>query len=128
MALSRFAQELADEVRGHDWSDSPWRLDRAGHQWAQDRGKQIADPLDSRETDNVRTNVMWVMAQVLLHADPNFDVHEFATACGVPNRIVFNADGRRSGAIRTGLRIDHATGRAARPGTWEFDPIDGEVA
>lgn len=117
--LSRAAQEFADEIRNHDWSDSPWRLDRAGHQRSMDKGKASAEQLDVRETDNVRTNVMWVTAQVLLYADPNLDVHEFAEACGVPTRILFNSDGRRSRGIPNGLRISH--GRVAKPGTWDFD-------
>ncbi len=114
MALSRIAQEFADEINGHDWSDAPWRLDRAGHQWSSDKRKQVAEPLDARETAFLRTNVMWVAAQVLLHADPNLDVHEFAVACGVPRNIVFNSDGRKSGAIRMGLRFDDSG--AAEPG------------
>ena len=28
--LSRLAQEFADEIANHDWSDAPYRLDRAG--------------------------------------------------------------------------------------------------
>lgn len=32
--LSPIAREFAVEVAHHDWSDAPWRLDRAGHQRA----------------------------------------------------------------------------------------------
>lgn len=32
MALSRLAREFAAEINYHDWSDAPFRLDRAGHQ------------------------------------------------------------------------------------------------
>ncbi|WP_460363935.1 hypothetical protein [Actinocorallia lasiicapitis] len=35
------------------------------------------------ETEAVRTNVVWVVAQVLAHADNNLDPVEFAVACGV---------------------------------------------
>jgi hypothetical protein len=120
IVLSRAAQEFADEIKNHDWSDAPWRLDRAGHQRAMDKGKQHPHPLDLHETQNVRTNVMWVTAQVLMHADPNFDVHEYAEACGVPTRLLYNSDGRKSKGIINGLRIDWVTGRAAKPGTWDF--------
>jgi hypothetical protein len=39
---------------------------------------------------------MWVVAQVLGHADPKFDVYEFAEACGVNT---LTRSGRRSGFI-----------------------------
>jgi hypothetical protein len=111
--LSRIAQEFAAEIANHDWSDAPYRLDRAGHSRADDtnRGPRVLSP---DEADHVRTNVMWVTAQVLLHADPNLDPHEFAEACGVPRRITHNRDGRPSGGITAGLRM--SDGRALRPG------------
>jgi hypothetical protein len=31
MALSRLAEAFAAEICNHDWSDAPWRADRAGH-------------------------------------------------------------------------------------------------
>lgn len=37
MALSRLAQEFAAEIANHDWSDAPYRTDRAGHQNSDDR-------------------------------------------------------------------------------------------
>ena len=117
--LSRLAAEFAAEIRGHDWSDAPWRIDRAGHQREND-SKKGPEVLDERETGLVRTNVMWVTAQVLLHADPNLDVHEFAEACGVPTRIVRNSDGRPSGAILNGLRVN-GDRQVAKPGTWIFE-------
>lgn len=116
MALSRLAEEFAAEIRTHDWSDAPWRLDRAGHDRAKDPKKPI-EQLDPDETDRVRTNVMWVTAQVLLHADPNFSVEEFAVACGIPRRITHRSDGKFSGALTGGLRI--RDGVAATPGTWD---------
>ncbi|WP_035771187.1 hypothetical protein, partial [Arthrobacter sp. Br18] len=69
--LNRLATEFAAEIANHDWSDAPYRLDRAGHHRDQDsnRGKEV---LTDVEADCIRTNVMWVTAQVLKHADPNF--------------------------------------------------------
>lgn len=113
--LSRLAQEFADEIANHDWSDAPYRLDRAGHSREHD-SHSTTKVLSDRETDAVRTNVMWVAAQVLLHADPNLDPHEFAAACGVPRRITHNNDGAKSGAITAGLR--RSNGKAAPPGRW----------
>ncbi|MDQ6933895.1 MAG: hypothetical protein M3130_01095 [Actinomycetota bacterium] len=113
--LSRIAREFAAEIANHDWSDAPWRLDRAGHRREIDtnRGLQV---LTAEEADHVRTNVMWVVAQVLLHSDPNLDLHEFAGACGVPRRITHNSDGRPSGGIPAGIRTDHESGAAVAPG------------
>ena len=103
--LSRLATEFAAEIANHDWSDAPWRLDRAGHDRVTDshRGDKC---LTEEETDRVRTNVMWVTAQVLWHMDPNPDVHEFATACGVPRSITHRKDGKPSGGIVAGIRFD----------------------
>jgi hypothetical protein len=103
--LSRLAREFAAEIANHDWSDAPYRLDRAGHnrEWDSNRGNRV---LEAHEADVIRTNVMWVTAQVLLHADPNLDLHEYAEACGVPRRITRNRDGRPSGAIPAGIRKD----------------------
>lgn len=102
--LSRLAREFAEEIDGHDWSDSPYRLDRAGHQREFDKGWEQMPRLTDAESDAIKTNVMWVTAQVLSTADPNLDVHEFAEACGIPARIRLTKDGRRSGAIPAGLR------------------------
>jgi hypothetical protein len=113
--LSRLAQEFADEIAYHDWSDAPHRLDRAGHRREHD-SKAPTEVLTPAQTDRVRTNVMWVTAQVLLHADPNLDPYEFAEACGVPRRITHTSHGRPSGTITAGLRM--ADGGAARPGAW----------
>lgn len=115
MALSRLAHEFAAEIRQHDWSDAPWRLDRAGHDRNHDtnRGTKV---LSEKEANAVRTNVMWVAAQVLGHADQNFDVYEFAEACGVGTRT---SRGQKNGAIEAGLRKDQH-GRYAYPGTWDI--------
>ncbi|MGC9544044.1 hypothetical protein [Streptomyces sp. UG1] len=119
MALSRLAREFAAEISNHDWSDAPYRRDRAGHSRASDSlSKRSEKVLSDQETDRLRTNVMWVAAQVLGYSDPNFDVYEFAEACGVNTR---NSRGGKDGTIDAGLRKD-PYGRYMRPGTWEFDP------
>ena len=81
--LSRIAREMAAEIANHDWSDAPYRLDRAGHQRTFDRGWRQAKRLTNAEAVNIRTNVMWVTAQVLGHADPALDVEEYAKECKV---------------------------------------------
>lgn len=97
MALSRLAREFADEIKHHDWSDAPWRMDRAGHQREHDSsGRRSEKVLDNRETRFVKTNVMYVVAQVLGHSDPNFNISEFARACG--------AEGQTEGTLRHGMR------------------------
>ncbi|GGK91143.1 hypothetical protein Ppa06_58460 [Planomonospora parontospora subsp. parontospora] len=101
MALSRLAQEFAAEINLHDWSDAPYRRDRAGHRRENDSPSKLTDTLSETETDSVRMNAMWVVAQVLAHRDPNFDVYEFAEACGVDTRT---NTGRRDGGIEAGLR------------------------
>lgn len=114
MALSRLAREFAAEINNHDWSDAPYRCDRAGHRRKDDRNSAAIQALTARETDAVRMNVMWVVAQVLGHADPNLDPFEFADACGVDTRT---PSGRpRSGVITAGLRRDPATGDYDQPG------------
>ncbi|WP_019066174.1 hypothetical protein [Streptomyces hokutonensis] len=117
MALSKVASDFAREIRNHDWSDAPYRLDRAGHDRATDTraGERV---LTAEETDAVRTNVMWVTAQVLGHQDPNLDVYEFAEACGINT---LTRHGQRDGSIEAGVRKEHD--RYARPGTWEFDLV-----
>lgn len=119
MLLSRLAEEFAAEISAHDWSDAPWRIDRAGHDRETDSRKP-AEQLDSKEIDRVRTNVMWVTAQVLRHADPNFSVEEFAVACGVPRWITHRSDGKISGALTGGLRI--RDGVAIKPRTRSTTP------
>lgn len=118
MSLSQAAQYFADEIRNHDWSDAPFRYDRAGHDRITDTnaGSQV---LTAVQTRNVKTNAMWVVAQVLRYQDPNFDVYEFAEACGLDTRT---RSGRpRDGGIEAGLRFRN--GRPCRPGTWDTDPI-----
>lgn len=108
--LSTLAQAFANEIRNHDWSDSPYRLDRAGHRRDHDR-KPSEKQLDPRETDRVRMNVMWVTAQVLLGQDANLNLLEYAEQCGVPTYLTRGRSGERaeSGALRNGLRLMHAS-------------------
>jgi hypothetical protein len=113
MALSRHAAMHAAEIKQHDWSDAPYRADKAGHDRNFDGRRRVEKTLSTRETDIVRMNVMWVTAQVLRYEDPNFDVYEFAEACGVNIR---NQDGSRSGGIINGLRFDGD--QPCRPGTY----------
>jgi hypothetical protein len=103
MSLSRLASKFATEIYSHDWSDCPWRLDRAGHDRRID-SRRTEQTLSDVETDFVRTNVMWVTAQVLRYEDPNFDVHEYAAACGVPRSITHRTNGSRSDIVTYGLR------------------------
>lgn len=128
MALSRLAREFAAEINNHDWSDAPYRADRAGHRHDDDPNSHSVPQLDRRQTDIVRMNVMWVTAQVLLHADPNLDPFEYAEACGVDTST---PSGRpRSGVITAGLRWDPEKGQYDRPGgplAWDDDedePVD----
>ena len=95
MPLSRLAREFAAEIAQHDWSDAPYRADRAGHDRSID-SKRPAEHLDERNTDCVRLNVTWVAGQVLAHADPNFDILEFAKAAGCTEL--------RPGVLNAGLR------------------------
>jgi len=64
-------------------------------------------------------NVMWVTAQALGYADPNFDEYEFAQACGVE---IHTRSGQRDGGIAAGLR--RTDGRYHRPGTFASDTED----
>ena len=109
--LSRLASEFAAEIKNHDWSDAHIRADRAGHARAADpHSGEAGTPLTPEETNRVRVNVMWVTAQVLGHRDANFDVVEFARACGV--------DGLSSATLHSGLRREK--GVYAAPGTWNL--------
>jgi hypothetical protein len=110
MALSRLAREFAAEIRNHDWSDAPFRIDRAGHRRERDPKSHNYEMLGWEETARIRMNVMWVVAQVLGHADPNLDLYEFAEECGVDTRT---PSGRpKSGVITAGLRYSESGGYA----------------
>ncbi|GER23285.1 hypothetical protein NCCP1664_17810 [Zafaria cholistanensis] len=114
--LSRIAQEHAREIANHDWSDAPYRADRAGHDRTID-GRGTGKQLEPHEADIIKMNVMWVTAQVLMHEDPNLDITEFAVACGLPRHLTHNKDGRPSGALMAGIRTDN--GQVSTPGLWE---------
>lgn len=105
--LSRLAHELAAEIAQHDWSDAPFRTDRAGHSRLHDTNAGV-EQLSPKQTDAVRLNVIWVTAQVLAYNDPNFDVVEFAEAAGDP--------GTNTGWLKAGLRRD--THEYDVPGTY----------
>jgi hypothetical protein len=114
--LSRLQREFAAAIASQDWSDAPYRLDRAGHQRDDDRpGRRVEKPLSPTETDCVRTNVMWAVAQVLKHEDPKMDLHVFAAACGVPRSITHRTNGSRSDAITYGLRWSNLDDEMAAP-------------
>lgn len=114
MALSCLAEQFAAEIKMHDWSDAPYRVDRAGHSRESDSPGKLTEQLDAKATEYVRMNVMWVTAQVLGYNDPNFDVDEFAKACGIGERSV---SGNRWGAgIKAGLR--GTPGKYSEPGTY----------
>jgi hypothetical protein len=125
MALSKLAQQFADEISHQDWSDAHIRLDRAGHDRNFDSKSHPDDDrvLSADGARCVKTNAMWVTAQVLAYNDPNFDVYEFAEACGVNT---LNSRGGRDGSIAAGLREQY--GRYMRPGTFEFDTVTEFVA
>lgn len=116
--LSRDAQERADEIRLHDWSDAPWRIDRAGHSRASDsKSKLTTKVLSVNETDNVRWNVVLVTAQPFINSDPNFKLTEFAIACGLPPSMTGTLT-NPNGGLDAGIRrnVDR---HVAKPGSWD---------
>jgi hypothetical protein len=117
VALSRLAAAFAAEIRNHEWSDAPFRADRAGHNRQTDSNSNGVPQLSPSETDTVRLNVMWVCAQTLAYMDANFDVFEFAEAAGVDTRTPSGRE--RSGHIPFGLRR-LAEGKYCRPGSWDL--------
>ena len=128
MVLSSRAAHFAAEIAAHDWSDAPWRVDRAGHRRDAD-SKAPNTVLDDKETDRVRTNVMWVTAQVFAHEDPTFDVHEYAAACGVSPSMRLRSDGSPSGGITAGLRtLNTSPTRYAMPGSSVMPSLEVEMA
>lgn len=114
--LSRLAQEFAAEIANHDWSDAPYRLDRAGHKREGDTNRGSEFLTNPEDVDRIRTNVMWVTAQVLMHSDPNLKILEYAEACGIPRWITHNRNGRPSGILGAGIR--ERDGQVAKPGPW----------
>ncbi|WP_280420030.1 hypothetical protein [Nocardia carnea] len=123
MALSRLAQEFADEIRNHDWSDAPFRFDRAGHSRATDTNKG-EEVLTAAQTVSVKENVWAVVTQVLLHRDPNLDIYEFAEACGLDTRT---RSGHRDGSFEAAIRFHLNEKRPLPPGkTWRDLIADDE--
>lgn len=139
MPLSRLAREFAAEIAYHDWSDAPFRRDRAGHRREHD-SKCGVQQLNDVETENVRLNVMWTAGQVLGHADllAFDDGYEWAAACGCT--ITTPAGRDRSGHIPYGFRmdVDRVTGEKSfappgppapvgrlpmDPGPWDEDDL-----
>lgn len=128
MALSRRAQKHADEIRAHDWSDAPFRADRAGHKREDDSRSSADSPqLTDTQTGVLKLNIVWVTGQVLASDDPNFDIYEFAEACGVATST---SRGQKNRGIEYGLRV--IKGRPCVPGTWHTDevfaPIQVQIA
>lgn len=121
MALSRLAAQFAAEIANHDWSDAPYRADKAGHRRVMDGASRTAATLTPDEAEIVKLNVIWVIGQVLAYNDPNFSIHEFGEVAGALPRFLRNTDGRPSGTMTYGLRQE-IDGRFHRPGTYEPDP------
>jgi len=120
MTLSRLAREFAAEIKQHDWSDAPWRIDRAGHDRKTDT-KAGTTVLSAEETDRVRWNAVLVTAQVLKYSDPDLNLAEFAIACGLPPRLTGTVQ-RPDGGLKAGIRMSNdEPPKIARPGTWDFD-------
>ncbi|WP_141812405.1 hypothetical protein [Nocardia bhagyanarayanae] len=113
MALSRLAQEFADEIAGHDWLDAPYRWDQAGHRREHDRKAAGTQTLTPEETLNLLRNVVAVTTQVLRHRDPNLDVYEFAEACGLDTRT--HSGRSRDGGYVAAIRWE-SDGVACAPG------------
>ncbi|MFD5342295.1 hypothetical protein ACFWJY_00615 [Streptomyces anulatus] len=119
MALSRIAAQFAAEINQHDWSDAPYRADRAGHQRAVDRTN--SDQLKPQEIEVLKMNVAWVTGQVLAFNDPNFNEHEFFAACGLNPR---STSGQLSGWVTNGLRFESAPDGSRRyqvPGKLQYE-------
>lgn len=110
LGLPRLAREFAGQIAYTDWSDAPYRCDGAGHRpefdswFAAGKDNPNHTYLDEKQTERVRLNVVWNVAQVLAHAGvlrDEDDIYAFAEAAGVDTRTV---KGRRSRAIILGLR------------------------
>ncbi|MFD9067731.1 hypothetical protein ACFVZ3_40170 [Kitasatospora purpeofusca] len=123
MALSRIAAQQAAEIKQHDWSDAPYRADKAGHDRSMDGRQASSEQLTPDQVVRLKMNVAWVTAQVLAYNDPNFSEHEYFQACGLESR---NSNGRPSATVTYGLRHGPAadgsgTRRFQIPGTYRFD-------
>jgi len=100
--LSTIARRLAFEISAQDWSDAHSRADGARHDRTLDH--TTSPMLSAQEAETVRLNVVWVVGQALAEDDPNFDIHAFAEAAGVPDHLRVRKDGRPSGVIDAGIR------------------------
>lgn len=107
MSLSVLAEQFAAEIKLQDWSDAPYRKDRAGHNRELDSPKKLTPQVDAGQTESIRLNVMWVTAAVLAANDPNFEVYEFAVACG--------CEGHTRGFIEAGIKSERAPGELVQP-------------
>ena len=116
MALSRIAQEFADEIKNHDWSDAPYRLDRAGHDRSTDTNRSTG-VLTGHGPDYVRWNAVVVTAQVLMYSDPTLMLVEYAIACGLPADMTGTVQ-KADGFLENGIRLNAAR-EIAKPGTCE---------
>lgn len=128
MALSRLAREFAAEIRAHDWSDSPYRSDRAGHRREDDKDHESKPRLDEKQTGIVQLNVAWVVGQVLGHAGllTADDIYEWADACGCQTSTL---SGRpRSGHIKFGFRWRGDGVFAAPPVDPEPELVDEDIS
>lgn len=106
MTLSPLADHLAAEINAHDWSDAPYRFDRAGHRRDRDAPQRLSHQvLTPQETELVKANAAMVAAQVIGYLEgKTFDPHEFALSAGVARSIRLTARGQRSGSIDAALR------------------------
>jgi hypothetical protein len=104
MTLSRIASGLAREIQAQDWSDAHTRLDGSRHNRRADR--TTAAQLEPGQAENVKLNVVWVVAQALSAEDPNFSVREFAEAAGVARDYLLTRRGTPNGMIEAGLRFN----------------------
>lgn len=109
MTLSPLAAHLAAEINAHDWSDAPYRFDRAGHRRDRDSASRRSQKvLTPDQTELVQANAAMVVAQVVGYLEgESFDPHEFALMAGVARSVRLTARGQRSGSIDAALRKDH---------------------
>ncbi|MCR5977479.1 hypothetical protein GDN83_06950 [Gordonia jinghuaiqii] len=109
MTLSFLAAHMAAEINAHDWSDAPYRFDRAGHRREKDTpSRRSGLALTADETQLVKANAAMVAAQVIGYLEgESFDPHEFALMAGVSREIRLTARGQRSGSIDAALRKDN---------------------
>lgn len=108
MTLSPLAADFAAEINAHEWSDATFRFDRAGHRRENDTHSGPDTPLSHGQVDYVKANVAAVVAQVLGYTEgaSSFDPHEFFLYAGVARGFRLTRNGRPSGTVTAGLRIE----------------------